>query len=217
MQTTSLWPPFTRTQRLPPVISSLFVTSWKDGFLQGSFFLMQPKLSSFYILANASLIQTFFGSSKPPSFSLMELKFSSRVSIAKRLPFLKSSHKIEPTHPTHPSSSRSASSLVSLIHFSTLPPVQVALNACTTETLKLYVYAFCKNLEVGYGVDATDITSVKKVANSSLFHETSYRQATCISLSKALGLVSKYSPMYSSFEIFSGSILLLSAWLHSYG
>jgi hypothetical protein len=54
------------------------------------------------------------------------------------------------------------------------------------------------------------------VVNSSLSHETFYRQANCISLSKALSIVSKYSPLYSSFEIFVAD-RPLSAWLHSYG
>ena len=78
----------------------------------------------------------------------------------------------------------------------------MALNACAAATLKIYVYVFCKSREAGYGVVATDITSVKEVANSSLSHETFYRQANCISLSKALSIVSKYSPLYSSFEIY---------------
>ena len=141
------------------------------------------------------------------------LSESSRASIAKWLPFLKSSHRIVPTlRPylkAHPPWSLSFTG-------STLPPLQVALNACTAATLKIYVYVFCKSREAGYGVVATDITSVKEVANSSLSHETSYRQANCISLSKALSIVSKYSPLYSSFEIFVAD-RPLSAWLHSYG
>jgi hypothetical protein len=67
---------------------------------------------------------------------------SSRASIAEWLPFLKSSNKIVPTlRPhlkAHPPWSLSFTG-------STLPPVQVALNACTAATLKIYVYVFCKN------------------------------------------------------------------------
>jgi hypothetical protein len=43
MQTTSLWPRFTRTQCLPHVISSLFVTSWENGWLQEKLFLNAAK------------------------------------------------------------------------------------------------------------------------------------------------------------------------------
>jgi hypothetical protein len=69
-------------------------------------------------------------------------------------------------------------------------------------TLKLYVYVYRKNGVTGFGAVAADLAGVKEVVNSSLSPEISYRQASCFSLSKVLGIISRFSPLYSSFEIF---------------
>jgi hypothetical protein len=124
---------------------------------------------------------------------------SSRATIASLLPFLNSSHKLEPVfrarlalHPPWFLSSR----------VTILPPTLLSLDPCCPGTLKLFVQNHHNNLSAGFAVVTLDHSGIRDIVSSSLSSTASHRQVACFSLSKALDIVERTTSLFSSFEIY---------------
>ena len=124
---------------------------------------------------------------------------SSRATIASLLPFLNSSHKLEPVfrarlalHPPWTLSSR----------VTILPPTLLSLDPCCPGTLKLFVQNHHNNLSAGFAVVTLDHFGLRDIVSSSLSSTASHRQVACFSLSKALDIVERTKSLFSSFEIY---------------
>ena len=124
---------------------------------------------------------------------------SSRATIASLLPFLNSSHKLEPVfrarlalHPPWTLSSR----------VTILPPTLLSLDPCCPGTLKLFVQNHHNNLSAGFAVVTLDHFGIRDIVSSSLSSTASHRQVACFSLSKALDIVERTKSLFSSFEIY---------------
>jgi hypothetical protein len=122
---------------------------------------------------------------------------SSRAAIASLLPFLNSSHKLEPVSPArlalHPP--WVLSSRVTI-----LPPTLLSVDPCCPGTLKLFVQAHY-NLFAGFGVVSLNHSGIREIVSSSLSSMASHHQLACFSLSKALDIVERTTSLFSYFEI----------------
>jgi hypothetical protein len=94
---------------------------------------------------------------------------------------------------------------------SNIPSVMVPLLPSVPGTLQLFFATLCSNSNPSFAVVATDSLGIKSVYEASLQSSISHRQASCISLLKALKFIQASLPTYSSCNLFlsaSSSILL---------
>lgn len=124
---------------------------------------------------------------------------SSKETLTKMLPFLNSSHRIEPLCIPRPKNYPPWAIRTNAVVTS---PVFVPLLPSVSTTLTLFAHCFRKRNTAGIGVVATDIEGVQKIMNIPLSPLASYRQAQSILLSKVLLVTNELSLRYKTFEIF---------------